>query len=338
MTPPLVRRLACAVVAAACAIACGTPPPPAADPAVRVAFWPVLSQSPLYLAADEGYFADRGLSVDFVQLSTADALAALLAGDVDVIANFLSAGVFNAMERGGRLRLVADKGHHPPDACVADGAMIRADLADGDGRADVTHLAGLTVNCRRGTVQEYLMDRLLAIGGLTLEDVEIVYVPPSVRLDAFSRDRIDLAYSSEPQITLAVRAGAARLYAGVGDVLPNAQWAFLVYGRSLLDERPEVGERFMAAYLDGVAAYHRGKTPRNVEIVARYTGISEDMVRETCWIPIRGDGEIDAGSVLDFQRWAVSHGYQDAVVPLEGFWDPRFVRHASRLPRRQTER
>jgi NitT/TauT family transport system substrate-binding protein len=326
-------RLAAAVVAGGL-LACGTSPRPAADP-VRVAIWPVLSHAPLYIALDGGLFADRGLDVELVQMNTSDANAALLAGDVDVVANMLSAGVFNAIGRGGRLRLVADKGHHPAEGCAADGALLRSDLGDGDGSPDAAELAGLRVSLREGTVEEYFMDRLLARGGLTLDDVEITYLPPSVRIDGLLRDRVDLVYWSEPHITLAVDAGAARRYVGVGDVLPGTQWAFLVYGRSLLDERPGVGERFMAAYLEGVAASNRGRTPDNVRIVASHTGFPEAVVRRACWIPIRVDGEVATDSVLDFQRWAVARGYQDAVVPVAEFWEPRFVRSASRLLGRQ---
>jgi ABC-type nitrate/sulfonate/bicarbonate transport system substrate-binding protein len=99
----------------------------------------------------------------------------------------------------------------------------------------------------------------------------------------------------------------------------------LLFGRSLLDERPEVGERFIAAYLEAVELYAEGKSAANVAALARHTGLEPGLVERACWMPLRADGRIDTPSVLAFQRWAVERGYLDAVEPVERFWEPRFV-------------
>jgi NitT/TauT family transport system substrate-binding protein len=296
---------------------------------VRVALWPAISYAPLFIALDDGCFTRQGLEVETVRMSTAPATAALLAGEVDVVANFLGVGVFNAIHRGSSIRVVADKGHEQRGACSADAVLIRASLVVGGKMPATSDLRGMRVGVLDGTAEQYLLERLLATGGLTLADLAVHPLMANAKLQALRRAQVDLVCWTEPNLTLAVDSGAARVYVGAANVIPHSQWAFLLYGRSFLVERPEVGERFMTGYLEGVRRYLLGKTAHNVEIVARHTGVPEELVRRACWTTIRPDGMIDAASVLDFERWAVARGYQDAVVPVAEFWEPRFAQRAA---------
>lgn len=326
------RRVGALAIAVAVGLAAGCGGGRRSD-SVRVAVSPFLSYGPLFIAADEGLFAAEGLDVELVVLSSNDAVAAVAHGDVDVVANLLSAGVFNAMIRGGRLALVADKGREVDGACVANGLIVRSSLLV-DGRPpDLASLRGGTLELRRGVVEEYFVEGLLARAGLSLADMQIRRVPWNAKMEALRAGSIDLTAWSEPNLTRAADLGVGTVLAGAGEAMPGEQWAYLLYGRALLDERREVGIRFMSAYLAAVRAYNLGTTPRNVEILARHTGLEEDIVRRACWMAIRDDGRIDVGGVLDFQRWAVTRGYQDRVVPTEVFWDPSFVEEAGRRPR-----
>ena len=113
------------------------------------------------------------------------------------------------------------------------------------------------------------------------------------------------------------------------ELLPDAQAAVMLYGPKLLDENPEVGERFMTAYLQGVRQYNEGATDRNVEILAKNIQLEPDLLREMCWLPIRADGSINLDSTLDFEQWAVARGYLDETVAPEAFWDGRFIEAAA---------
>jgi ABC-type nitrate/sulfonate/bicarbonate transport system substrate-binding protein len=115
------------------------------------------------------------------------------------------------------------------------------------------------------------------------------------------------------------------------EIVPGAQLATIVYGPTLLEKNRDAGVRFLVAYLQGVRQYNRGKTPRNVEIISKETGLDADLVREACWETIRGDGKINVEGVLDYQRWAVRKGLLDAIVPAEKFWDPSFVEAANKI-------
>jgi NitT/TauT family transport system substrate-binding protein len=296
---------------------------------VTVAVRPFLSFAPFYLAADEGLFAAQGLTVELVDLDTAGAAAALARGDVDAVSYFLSAGLFTLIERGGAVRIVADKGWNDPAACGANGIIARRALIESGALADVAGLRGRPVDFHSGTVAEFVLDRVLARAGLTVADVSHRVVPQAAKLEALRAGGIEFAVLSEPLISQAEEAGIAELWRSASDVMPGLQWAVLVYGESLLQRRPEVGRRFMIAYLQAVSRYRLGKTDRNVAVIASHTDLSGDLLRRACWPTLRGDGRIDIDSILDFQRWAVERGYLDRVLGPEEFWEPRFVESAA---------
>ncbi len=87
----------------------------------------------------------------------------------------------------------------------------------------------------------------------------------------------------------------------------------------------------MLAYLKAVREYKQGKTERNLKIIAKHSGLDEELLKRCCWPSLRENGRINIESILDFQKWAVKKGLLDKVVTPEQFWDPSFVSYASRV-------
>ena len=61
----------------------------------------------------EGYFADQGICIRFVDLpqNSVQGLPSLSKGDIDVVSAAVSIGFFNAVLSGSDIRIVADRGH-----------------------------------------------------------------------------------------------------------------------------------------------------------------------------------------------------------------------------------
>jgi ABC-type nitrate/sulfonate/bicarbonate transport system substrate-binding protein len=109
-------------------------------------------------------------------------------------------------------------------------------------------------------------------------------------------------------------------------VAPGHQNALLVYGKRLLHDDPDLGHRFMRAYLRGVRRFNEGKTGRNVAILSRYTKLPPDTIRRACWIAIANDGQIDPNAVQPFLDWALAEHYLDAPIAVTRWWNPAFVK------------
>jgi NitT/TauT family transport system substrate-binding protein len=66
---------------------------------------------PIFIADKKGYFREEGLEVKVVNFrSAADMVAPLGAGQLEAGAGSASAGLYNAVARGIRIKIVADKG------------------------------------------------------------------------------------------------------------------------------------------------------------------------------------------------------------------------------------
>jgi NitT/TauT family transport system substrate-binding protein len=304
---------------------------PSAPVTLKVVTFPFLSFAPLYIAQEEGFFEEQGLRVEFVKMSDKEAIPALVRGDIDVGAIMLSTNYFNAMNRGANIKIVAEKGHFSSSGCVSGAVIARKALFESGEMQSLIQLKGRVIDVRRSSYQDYLLDKMLNEAGLTPDDVELVDVSPPGALGALMKGEIDVTFAAEPWITRLVKAGNAAVWIPVRRIIPELEHAFILYGPNLLENNPEVGKRFMTAYLKGVRQGSQGKTPRNLEIVIKNTRMDRELLQDVCWRKWRKDGRIDTKSLLEFQDWAVKKNLLDRKAPVDRFWDPRYVEHANQV-------
>jgi len=156
-----------------------TPTASVANPApatVRVATAGALGQAGQYLAQANGYFADEGLSDEFVNMDPDASLAGLISGEVDVAANGLDPALFNALRDGVGVRIVATQASSDLNA---DGVflVVRKELIDRGEVKSFTNLKGLKAALPgRGGSLEFLLARTLEAGNLTLSDLGVIVV------------------------------------------------------------------------------------------------------------------------------------------------------------------
>ena len=298
---------------------------------LKVVRFPYLSYGPIFIAEEEGFFAEQGIQVEFLKMKEAAALQALALGNIDVWAGIFTVGSLNAILRGADIRLVADKGYFAPHGCPSFGLLARKDLVDTGNVGDQQQLKGRRFDVFLGSFEEYFLDKILSRASLKPDEVVKFNVPPPAQMEAFAKGRLDFAVTSEPWVTRYKRSGHAVLWTRVQEVIPDFNYAFIRFGPSLLKKNPDSGRRFMVAYLKGVRQYNQGKTGRNLAIMSKHTRLDKSLLSEACWPQVSSDGRINPQSVLDFQDWAMAKGYLDSKMPIEKMWDPRFVEHANKV-------
>jgi NitT/TauT family transport system substrate-binding protein len=298
---------------------------------LKVVTQPFMTFVPFYIAQEEGYFTEQRLEVELVRITVnQEILPALSSGQVDVASGLLSAGLFNAIARGGNFKIVADKGYIDPNQCDSRALVARRDLVDAGVFQSARDLRGHTVNVVPATWYEYYLARLLETGGLTVGDIKTIEVPVPAIQKAFEQKRLDLAMNSEPWLTRFKLSGHRPVLKTPSELLPRTETAAILYGSTLLGDDLDVARRFMIAYLKAVRRYNEGKTPRNIGLVARFTKLDPELLQMMCWPSLRRSGELNVQSVLDFQQWAIEAGYLEEIVPPEQFWDGRFVADANK--------
>jgi NitT/TauT family transport system substrate-binding protein len=298
---------------------------------LKLVLYPFLSNAPFFIAEEAGYFAEQGLRIEYVRIKEDVAIQALSRGRVDIWGGLISTGALNAMQRGANIRFVADKGHIAPETCPPFGLVARKALVEAGQLNKAAQLKSRNVAWLRASFEEYFLEKVLKEDGLTLGDVQKLAIPPPADLGAMAKGNLDLTVTNEPWLTRLVQAGSGVLWLPAQKVIPEFQFGLMLYGPNLLEKTPEAGQRFMAAYLKGVRQYNQGKTARNLEILAKHTGLKKELISKVCWAQVRHDGHIHVQSINEFQDWATKKGYLDRPVATDRFMETRYVEYANKI-------
>jgi NitT/TauT family transport system substrate-binding protein len=195
-----------------------------------------------YLAEKRGYLKAEGLKADFAYFdSGAKMILPLGTGDLDTGGGAASAGLYNAVDRGIELRVVADKGMSVAGYDYK-ALVVRKDLAESGAIKSLSDLRG-----------ESVLHQALLKGGLKDADIDRVYIPFSQQLVALQNKGIDAAIAGEPDITQMLRIGVAVRFAGLSAFYPHEAAQVLYSGKFAQDKA--TGVKFLKAYLRAVRDY-----------------------------------------------------------------------------------
>jgi NitT/TauT family transport system substrate-binding protein len=301
---------------------------------VKVAYLPLISNAPLFIAKDEGYFARQGINVEFEKFqSGAATLPALINGDIAVSGGALSPGLFNAIAKDAHVRIVADKGSAVPGACTANGLVVRRDLSENGKVTNVSDLKGRKVMA--SSDQDYSIFRALVIGNLTKDDIEMVTLDYPSGIIAMRNGAVDAGVLVEPYITQALDDGTAVVLVSANDYSPYMPFP-LYYGPAFLDKDPELGRRFMVAYLMGVKQYNEGKTGHNLAILSNYTHLDRDLLNKTCWLPIADNGTVVRQPVMEYVDWLYENKKINQKLGENQLFDMSYSTYASAIVKNMT--
>jgi len=255
-------------------------PAQAAD-TVKIGVIGILAEAGLYVGVERGFFAKEGLNVEFVKgLYGPDAYPALTTGQMDAVGGAFGPELINAAARGINVRIAAGMSSYT-SGWESGFLMVRKALIDEGKVKDFQDLKGLKVAIYepRPNITDYFATRYLKLGGMTLKDVETVNVPFSNMIAALKTGGVDVAHTSEPLATIAVGAGAAVKFKPVGAYAPDGLTVtILQFGPTLLEKSRDMGERVLAAYMQGARYYLDAlKKPEGrgemAEILMKYTPV-----------------------------------------------------------------
>lgn len=291
---------------------------------VRMNVNPTLAYAPFLIAKAERFFEQEGIDADLVRLDSNSALVALTTGELDVMSGPIRSGLFNVMQRNAPVRIVADKGQLRPTDCVIEAFAAPGEIADRIQGAGGS-VRGEKFALIRGGFTEFMIDKFLAQQKLMRKDIGFLQIPQGDSVANAAKQIEAIRYVQEPNLSNGVSKGMYRVIASAESVAPGQQHGVVMFGKRLLYDDPELGRRFMRAYLRGVRRYNEGKTKRNIEIITRQTKLPAEIIKRSCWLPIASDGRIEIKSTNALLEWSMAQGYLDARMPIDKWWDPRFV-------------
>ncbi len=227
----------------------------AASEKLRVGALRLTSSAPLFIAAEKGYFADEGLDVELKFMKSAQPVAlALAAGDVDVGATGLTAGLYNAAANGLKVSIVADKGRVWPGYRLV-GLMVSNDAWE-KGLKSLPDLKGKRVGITQvGSTFHYMLGNILTKNGMDLKDVKPTPLGGvKSMMDAVAANRIETAFMVQPFCTVMEKKKLGRVMLWAGDEM-RYQIAAIFFSEKLA-ENEGLSLKFLRAYIRACRFYY----------------------------------------------------------------------------------
>ncbi len=326
--------LGAALLAGATATAADAPK--TGDYTIRCGQSPATSSSGVFLAQEKGYFKELGLNVEisYFKSSGTDMTSLLAAGQLDVGGGSITAGLWNSLNEGAKIKLVADKGNLSKTTRYIS-LLVRKDLVDGGRFKTIQDLKGMKLGLTDfGTAFEIATHRILEKAGLTAKDVSFEKMGYPQLNTALQTKAIDAALQLEPYLTQAQLASYAVDAFQASQVYPGQQTAAIFYSARFAREHPDLAVKFMSAYLKGVRDYNaamNGGKDRDavVAMLKKHIQIDSDAVWQKMQpAPISPNGTLNVESLRQDVQWYKDHGYIQKNPNLDEAIDMSFAQKA----------
>jgi NitT/TauT family transport system substrate-binding protein len=305
-----------------------------AEDVVKVGSLGITADAPVFIAIEKGYFRERGIDVKLEPFaSAAPAMAPLSTGEIQVVGGGIAPALFNAFARDFPVRVVAHR-TRDVDGNSIDSLMIRSDLKAGIRRLADLKGKKIAINAPGGALT-YMVGKMLESDGLTLKDVELVYMSWPDMAPAFANKAIDAGAVVDPFVAQFEERGIAVTFKRAADVLRNPWWdvAVLLYNNDWARKNPRVATEFMAAYLKGARDMVDAMAGKNraeiVDILVKHTRVKDRALYERMhWGYVDPNGAILKQSVRDQQDWYARQGLVPRKADLDEIIDERYVKAA----------
>jgi NitT/TauT family transport system substrate-binding protein len=290
-----------------------------------------LTNMPVFMGMEKGYFDDVGIDVELeTGKSVADMVSALGTGQMDVNVGGISAGTFAAVSRDVDLRVVAAAAVHAPEGINHNWLLARKELYDAGELRDVRGLRGRRVALNApGGIHEYLLAKLLQQQGLSLPDLaDVTYLGYPDALLAVSRGAADAMLVAEPFGTEAVERGIATVIEN--RAYPGLQMTYVYFSPTFIRERPDVARRWLLAWTRGAREFESGGIydEPNLSIAVRELGIDPVVMRKMALIHFSPNLEVDLPTLEEQMALWSQLGKLDLRAPVSPaqMVDPSFAR------------
>ena len=297
---------------------------------VRINTAGLTGEGGLFLAQDRGYFSAAGVAVELLPAalnSSADTLAQLAGGSLDLATFAPTAALFNGLSRG--LDVV---GLLPLNTVSAGdrstGIVVRQDLLAAGRYRQPADLRGMKVAVLTiGGIGNYHLLKALQSANLTGADVTLTTLAFPDCVVALANGSIDAAHEAEPFITQCEARHIASLMIPAGVTGRGVPSAVLFASGAFVREQRDTVRRFLRALLRGqrdyVAAVDDGvRREEMLESLRRHTSIKDRGLLAKIRLPsVDATGAVDAAALASLQEYFVRLGLQRSVLPLQRVFD-----------------
>jgi NitT/TauT family transport system substrate-binding protein len=288
------------------------------EPKLKLALIPVLDTIPVFIAQQNGYFAEQGITVETVPVKSPQERDVLVTtGQVDgVLTDLQSVGLLN--KDAPKLKAVYTSRRPFPNAPIF--RILAGPKTNINAPAD---LKGVPIGISANTIMEYLTDRMLAGEGLKPEEIakiDIGQIP--VRFEQLMNGNIQAAALPDPLAQGAIAAGAKLI---VDDSkYADLSQSVLTFTTDTLESKPSTVKKFLVAWEKAVNELNAH--PEKYQSVLIEQGrVPKSIQGSYTMPPFPSRGVPSESEVKDVTAWLKAKGLVSRDIPYTDVVDSSFL-------------
>ncbi len=277
------------------------PVPSADDGKLKLALIPVLDTIPIFIAQQNGYFAEQGIQVETVPVKSPQERDVFIqTGQVDgILTDLQGVGLLN--KDAIKVKAVYTSRRPFPDA-----PLFRILASPASSIAGPADLKGVPIGISNNTIIEYLTDRILTAEGLNPAEIAKIEVGAiTVRFEQLMNGNIQAAVLPDPLAQGAIAAGAKLV---VDDTnYATLSQSVLVFTADTLQAKPDTVKKFILAWEKAVAELNAN--PEKYRGVLIEQGRVPASIQDSYQMPpFPGRGVPSETEVADVAAWLKAKG------------------------------
>lgn len=177
---------------------------------------------------------EKGYTVEWSEFNTASSVLEALNADSVDFANAGDAPSVMALSKGMDFQFIATEPSSPHRQAIL--------IPENSPIQSIEDLKGKNIAYNQASIAQYLLAKALETEGLTLDEVESVYLPPSDASIAFANGEVDAWVTWDPYMTVAQENGNKILTTGEG-IVPLR--SFFIASHNIIENEPEAVNIFV---------------------------------------------------------------------------------------------
>ncbi|MEF8882043.1 MAG: ABC transporter substrate-binding protein [Halapricum sp.] len=276
--------------------------------------------SEVLIAKEKGYFEERGIDLQIQRIQSApQATPQLASGNLDAATGSIGASLFNSVAQGVEINVVADQTQYWRGQPSSNKVLIRPEkYTEGMSLSDVSEDFTIALH-GPGNVDAYIWGRLLQRNGMTWDDVQTKEILYTNMTAAMNSGEIDAAAIPDPLGLGMIREAGAKRLLYASEVAPEMQIGAYIFGGPFINDRPNVAQRWLEAYLLGVRDYYEmGGFPSDevASIVNEEFGLPESAVKASIPSLPHKNGQLNTESIMNQQDYHHCRGQVEQKADL----------------------